>query len=85
VILVLTFSGVDPASFKIYLNWVKVIGRLSALSLEAGSEEVPANWILKELSRNARMLFLSVLVLDNIIVISGRILMFQFIKKERKL
>jgi uncharacterized membrane protein len=83
VILVLVFSGVDPASSDLYVSQSYWKGLVPIVGGWIGGST--SQLILKELAETPESLFLSVLVLDNILVNIWTILMFQFIKKGETL
>jgi uncharacterized membrane protein len=79
VILVLAFSGVDPLSSDLFVGQSYWKGLVPIVGGWIGGST--SQLILKELAQTPESLFLSVLVLDNILVNIWTILMFQFIKK----
>lgn len=83
VILVLGFSSVDPGSSNLFVEQSYWKGLVPIVGGWIGGST--SQLILKELAATPESLFLSVLVLDNILVNIWTILMFQFIKKGEKL
>ncbi|MFT6893988.1 MAG: putative membrane protein, partial [Algoriphagus sp.] len=83
VILVLAFSGVDPVSSDLFVGQSYWKGLVPIVGGWIGGST--SQLILKELAQTPESLFLSVLVLDNILVNIWTILMFQFIKKGEAL
>ncbi|MDG1275970.1 MAG: DUF819 family protein [Algoriphagus sp.] len=79
VILVLAFSGVDLQSSDLFVEQAYWKGLVPIVGGWIGGST--SQLILKELAETPESLFLSVLVLDNILVNIWTILMFQFIKK----
>jgi len=79
VILVLAFSGVDSGSSDLFIGQAFWKGLVPIVGGWIGGST--SQLILKELAETPESLFLSVLVLDNILVNIWTILMFQFIKK----
>lgn len=79
IILVLLFSGVDPSSSDLFIGQGFWKGLVPIVGGWIGGST--SQLILKELAQTPESLFLSVLVLDNILVNIWTILMFQFIKK----
>jgi uncharacterized membrane protein len=83
VILVLGFSTVDSGSSNLFFDQSYWKGLVPIVGGWIGGST--SQLILKELAETPESLFLSVLVLDNILVNIWTILMFQFIKKGEKL
>ncbi len=83
VLLVLTFSAVDSASSELFIGESYWKGLVPIVGGWIGGST--SQLILKELAQTPESLFLSVLVLDNILVNIWTILMFQFIKKGETL
>jgi len=83
VILVLAFSGVDPVSSDLFVGQSYWKGLVPIVGGWIGGST--SQLILKELAQTPESLFLSVLLLDNILVNIWTILMFQFIKKGETL
>jgi uncharacterized membrane protein len=81
--LVLVFSGVDPGSSDLFIGQAFWKGLVPIVGGWIGGST--SQLILKELAETPESLFLSVLVLDNILVNIWTILMFQFIKKGETL
>jgi uncharacterized membrane protein len=79
VLLVLGFSGVNPQSSNLFVEQAYWKGLVPIVGGWIGGST--SQLILKELAETPESLFLSVLVLDNILVNIWTILMFQFIKK----
>lgn len=79
LILVLTYSGVDSSASDLFINQAYWKGLVPIVGGWIGGST--SQLILKELAETPESLFLSVLVLDNILVNIWTILMFQFIKK----
>jgi uncharacterized membrane protein len=79
IILVVFFSGVDPSSSDLFIDQAFWKGLVPIVGGWIGGST--SQLILKELAQTPESLFLSVLVLDNILVNIWTILMFQFIKK----
>ena len=79
VLLVLGFSGIDPQSSDLFVEQAYWKGLVPIVGGWIGGST--SQLILKELAETPESLFLSVLVLDNILVNIWTILMFQFIKK----
>jgi uncharacterized membrane protein len=79
VVLVLGFSGVDPSSSNLFIDQAFWKGLVPIVGGWIGGST--SQLILKELAETPESLFLSVLVLDNVLVNIWTILMFQFIKK----
>ncbi len=83
VLLVVIFGAIDPTNNELFLD----------NSYWKGLAPIVGGWIggstsqlvLKELAETPEALFLSILVLDNILVNIWTILMFQFIKRSDKL
>ena len=83
VILVLAFSGGDSESSELFITQAYWKGLVPIVGGWIGGST--SQLILKELASTPESLFLSVLVLDNILVNIWTILMFQFIKKGEQL
>ncbi|MEN2282086.1 DUF819 family protein [Algoriphagus sp. SE2] len=79
IILVLLISIVDPSSSDLFIGQGFWKGLVPIVGGWIGGST--SQLILKELAQTPESLFLSVLVLDNILVNIWTILMFQFIKK----
>ncbi|MBN3519211.1 DUF819 family protein [Algoriphagus lutimaris] len=79
IFLVLLFSSVDPNSSELFIGQGFWKGLVPIVGGWIGGST--SQLILKELAQTPESLFLSVLVLDNILVNIWTILMFQFIKK----
>ncbi len=79
IILVFLFSGIDPSSSDLFIGQAFWKGLVPIVGGWIGGST--SQLILKELAQTPESLFLSVLVLDNILVNIWTILMFQFIKK----
>lgn len=79
VLLVMAFSGVDRGASDLFLGESFWKGLVPIVGGWIGGST--SQLILKELAQTPESLFLSVLVLDNILVNIWTILMFQFIKK----
>lgn len=79
LILVLTYSGVDSSASDLFIDQAYWKGLVPIVGGWIGGST--SQLILKELAETPESLFLSVLVLDNILVNIWTILMFQFIKK----
>ncbi|WP_373400848.1 DUF819 family protein [Algoriphagus halophilus] len=79
IILVSLFSGLDPNSSELFIVQGFWKGLVPIVGGWIGGST--SQLILKELAKTPESLFLSVLVLDNILVNIWTILMFQFIKK----
>lgn len=79
IILVLLFSGLDQNSSELFIGQGFWKGLVPIVGGWIGGST--SQLILKELAQTPESLFLSVLVLDNILVNIWTILMFQFIKK----
>jgi uncharacterized membrane protein len=82
-LLVLTFSSVDSSSSELFIGESYWKGLVPIVGGWIGGST--SQLILKELAQTPESLFLSVLVLDNILVNIWTILMFQFIKKGETL
>lgn len=83
VVLVVFFSLVSPNSREILITQENWKGLVPIVGGWIGGST--SQLILKELAKTPENIFLSVLVLDNILVNIWTILMFQFIKKGEKL
>lgn len=83
VILVGTYSFFSPNSREIFMNQEYWKGLVPIVGGWIGGST--SQLILKELAQTPENIFLSVLVLDNILVNIWTILMFQFIKKGESL
>ncbi len=79
VFLVMIISGIDPVSFDLFRTQSYWNGLVPIVGGWIGGST--SQLILKELAETPESLFLSVLVLDNILVNIWTILMFQFIKR----
>ena len=79
ILLVLLFSSIDPQSSDLLIGQGYWKGLVPIVGGWIGGST--SQLILKELAQTPESLFLSVLVLDNILVNIWTILMFQFIKK----
>ena len=82
-ILVGAYAFISPHSKEIFLNQEYWKGLVPIVGGWIGGST--SQLILKELAKTPENIFLSVLVLDNILVNIWTILMFQFIKKGEKL
>lgn len=80
VILVIIFGWFDPINEKIFLENAYWKGLVPIVGSWIGGST--SQLILKELAETPESIFLSILVLDNILVNIWTILMFQFIKKS---
>lgn len=79
IFLVLAISAIDPASRELFVGDAYWKGLVPIVGGWIGGST--SQLILKEIAKTPESLFLSVLVLDNILVNIWTILMFQFIKK----
>lgn len=80
VILVIIFGWMDPVNNEIFLDKGYWKGLVPIVGSWIGGST--SQLILKELAETPESIFLSILVLDNILVNIWTILMFQFIKKS---
>ncbi len=80
VILVIIFGWFDPINEEIFLENAYWKGLVPIVGGWIGGST--SQLILKELAETPESIFLSILVLDNILVNIWTILMFQFIKKS---
>ncbi|MHA7128790.1 DUF819 family protein [Algoriphagus namhaensis] len=83
VVLVLVYGFVDPEAQELFVGQSYWKGLVPIVGGWIGGST--SQLILKELAETPESLFLSVLVLDNILVNAWTILMFQFIKKADQL
>lgn len=83
VVLVIIFSSIDSSSSSLFIGESYWKGLVPIVGGWIGGST--SQLILKELAQTPEGLFLSVLVLDNILVNIWTILMFQFIKKGKTL
>lgn len=83
VVLVMIFSGLDTGASNLFVGESYWKGLVPIVGGWIGGST--SQLILKELAQTPEGLFLSVLVLDNILVNIWTILMFQFIKKGEQL
>ena len=83
VILVSIFSFIDTSNYELFIenNYWKGLAPIVGGWIGGSTSQL----VLKELAETPESLFLSILVLDNILVNIWTILMFQFIKKSDKL
>ena len=80
VILVIIFGVVDPYSHQLFIDQQYWKGLAPIVGGWIGGST--SQLVLKELAETEEALFLSILVLDNILVNIWTILMFQFIKRS---
>lgn len=83
ILLVLSFISLDADSYSLFVAEAYWKGLVPIVGGWIGGST--SQLILKELAKTPESLFLSVLVLDNILVNIWTILMFQFIKKAELL
>ena len=80
VILVIIFGWLDPANHSLFIDQAFWKGLVPIVGGWIGGST--SQLVLKELAETSEELFLSILVLDNILVNIWTILMFQFIKRS---
>ena len=80
VVLVITFNLLDPNSFSLFIEKEFWKGLTPIVGGWIGGST--SQLVLKEVTETPEPLFLSILVLDNILVNIWTILMFQFIKQS---
>ena len=83
VLLVVIFGQFSESSQELFLNQAYWKGLVPIVGGWIGGST--SQLVLKELAETSESLFLSVLVLDNILVNIWTLLMFQFIKKSKQL
>lgn len=83
VLLVILFGWFDPANTELFITQEFWKGLAPIVGGWIGGST--SQLILKELAETPEALFLSILVLDNILVNIWTILMFQFIKQSNRL
>lgn len=83
VVLVLIFAWVNPSNHDLFIGQAYWKGLAPIVGGWIGGST--SQLVLKELAETPESLFLSILVLDNILVNIWTILMFQFIKQSNRL
>ena len=83
VVLVIVFGALDPGNNEMFLVNGYWKGLIPIVGGWIGGST--SQLVLKELAETPEALFLSILVLDNILVNIWTILMFQFIKRSNRL
>ena len=83
VVLVMIFGLLDPQSNEMFIDQAYWKGLAPIVGGWIGGST--SQLVLKELAETPEALFLSILVLDNILVNIWTILMFQFIKRSDKI